>query len=83
MIPTLDFIFTIFFILFISLLLYLLTEISIIESGTFGIIFMSMYVQEFQALTMIPLSPILTLLFSAFVFSLSGAITVGIIRKFC
>ena len=81
MIPTLDFILIILFILLISIFIYLLTEINIIESGAFGVIFMFLYIQKFPTLAMIPLSPILALLFSALVFSLSGAVVVGVIRK--
>lgn len=81
MIPTLDYILIIFFIFLLALLLYLFTEISPAESGAFGIILMFMYVQIFNTLPIIPLSPLLALLFSAFVFSLSGAVVVGTIRK--
>ena len=81
MIPTLDYILIILFIFLIALVLYLLTEISSIETSAFGTIFMFLYVQKFPTLTTIPLSPLLALLFSALIFSLSGAVVVGVIRK--
>lgn len=78
---TFDFILVIFFIFLLALLLYLFTEISPIESGTFGVIIMFMYVQKFGLLPVIPISPLLALLFGALIFSLSGATVVGIIRR--
>lgn len=83
MTPTIDFILIIVFIFLLALLLYLFTEISPIESGTFGVIFMFIYVQKFNTLPVIPLSPLLALLFGALIFSLSGATVVGIIRRIC
>lgn len=81
MIPMLDIILIVFFIFLISMLIYFLTEIGIVESWVFGVIFMFLYVQKFQTLAILPLSPLLTLLISALAFSLSGAVVVGIIRK--
>lgn len=83
MTATIDFILIIVFILLLALILYLFTEISPIESGAFGIIIMFVYVQIFNTLPIIPLSPLLALLFGALIFLLSGATAVGIIRKFC
>lgn len=81
MTPTIDFILIIVFIFLLALILYIFTEINPVESGVFGIIFMVMYVQKFNTLPAIPLSPLLALLFGAFIFSLSGAVVVGGIRK--
>lgn len=83
MTPTIDFILIVFLIFLVALFLYLFTEINPIESGTFGILFMFLYVQNFSNLPMIPLSPLLALLFGALMFSLSGATVVGIIRRIC
>lgn len=81
--PTIDFILIIIFIFLVSFILYLFAEINSIESSIFGILFMFLYVQNFHTLTMIPLSPILALLFSAFVLSLSGALFVWVIKRIC
>lgn len=80
--PTIDFILIVFFMFLVAAVLFFLTEIRIIETYFLDIIFMLLYVQKFNTLTILPASPLLTLLFSAIVFSLAGATVVGAIRAY-
>lgn len=77
----LDLILVVFFIFFITWILHVLSEMPLLESSLFGSIALFLVLAKFKTVEFIHYSPLLSLLYSAVIFSIAGVALIAIFIK--